>query len=309
MNEIIYCENLKKVYKSKSGAIEALKNITVKVFKGEFIGLIGPNGAGKTTFIKIITGLLLPTQYSKLTVMGFNPVDNDNEFKKKIGLVLDTSQLYFNLTAYENLEFFCRLYGMKNYREKIYDILKKVGLFDRRHQLVGEFSNGMKQRLNIARALVTNAELLILDEPTNGLDPVAVGEIHELLNEINSNGMTIIMTTHNMNEVEELCNRVILINNGEIVAEGSPNKLKESITPNIYKIMINEDLKLFKEKLEKIGVKKYIVRKEEGKNKVIIFEENEKVLELAKYEEFEKHSIKLEDVFLYYVERVGNGKY
>ncbi|MGL5718110.1 MAG: ABC transporter ATP-binding protein [Paraclostridium sp.] len=294
--------NLVNITRKFNNAV-ALDSVTFNIDKGDFIGLVGPNGAGKTTLIKILCGLLAPSSFDTMNVLGFNPNSNSNEFKQKIGLVLDSSQLYFNLTAYENLKYTCDLYGIRNSKSKIDKYLELVDLLPHKKKLVGAFSTGMKQRLNIARALITGAELLILDEPTSGLDPASALSIHNLLHNIKSSGVTIILCTHNMNEVDNLCDYVLFINKGKIVANDSPNKLKSKFSEYIYTFSTNEeDINNLRSELENNNISKYIIKKVQDNWEIVVFEKMN--IEEMKLENiiYSKKNINLEDIFIYIVQ-------
>lgn len=311
MSSIISCKSLYKTYNNKRKTFPALQDFNFNMTEGDFLGLIGPNGAGKTTFIKIITGLLAPSDCQVLEMFNQDISHNiSNNLKKNIGLVLNSGQLYGNLTAIENLNFFSKLYKIDHSVDVVHSTLKQVGLFERKNDLTRQFSTGMKQRLNIARALVTGAKLLILDEPTSGLDPVSARSIYELLNQINSQGVSILLCTHNMAEIEELCDKVFLINRGRNIIEGSVDDLKSSVSRRTLKIKLNDlndDINVLRKKLNDYGIRKFLIKKEKHVNKLIIFSENKELLPKLNLNDhdFEQHSTTLEDVFLYHAtERV-----
>ncbi len=196
---------------SKSfGRLEVLKGIDLEVHKGESFALLGKNGAGKTTLIKIIATLLKPDQ-GEIKISGIDCLEEPEKAREKIGMVSHHIYLYEELTALENLEFFGSIYGVD--KDKIIEILKEVDLYERRHSLVGTFSRGMKQRLSIARALLHDPELLILDEPTTGLD------IHFrewLLRKIDQLKATVILATHSLEEAK-ICTRFGVLHNGKLL--------------------------------------------------------------------------------------------
>ncbi len=219
--------------KGKKRVVEALKGISFSVKYGEIVGLLGPNGAGKTTTIKILATLLLPDEGEAL-VEGYDVVKEANEVRKRIGLMLTVEKgFYGKLTGRENLEYFAALYNIpKKIARKRIDILMhlleldKLGASDR---LFEEFSLGMKARLALARALLRDPPVLLLDEPTLGLDPPSARKIRSLVRELAKNGKAILYTTHNMFEAEIVCDRILLIDNGVIVAQGTPQELKDRI--------------------------------------------------------------------------------
>jgi len=238
----IEARNLRKIYRtrkrrglfrSEPEVVEALKGISFSVRYGEVVGLLGPNGAGKTTTIKIVSTLLLPDE-GEVYVEGFNVVSEASEVRRRIGLLLTVERgFYGRLTGWENLEYFGVLYGLSgrslearlDYLFKLLE-LDRLGGVDR---LFEEFSLGMKARLGLARALLKDPPILLLDEPTLGLDPPSAVKIRSLVKDLAKNGKAILYTTHNMFEAEMVCDRILLIDRGLIVAEGSPSDLKDRI--------------------------------------------------------------------------------
>ena len=203
--------------------LRALDGISFSVEPGEIFGFLGPNGAGKTTPIKILTGQLRPTS-GKAWVMGCDVVEERQELKPQIGVVFETQNIYERLTGQDNLAFFARLYGVNSSR--VNDVLLQVGLEDRAKERVKKYSNGMKQRLLIARALLHKPKVLFLDEPTRGLDPKVAREIRAFVSGLARQGVTVFLTTHYMEEADQLCNRVAILDSGRIVALDVPALLK-----------------------------------------------------------------------------------
>lgn len=235
-NCVIDVSDVKRSYKTEVGLIhkkkkevEALKGITFTVNKGEIFGLLGPNGAGKTTMIKILTTMLIPTS-GKVSVMGLDPVSEHMQLRPHINFILGGERnLYWRLSAYDNLAYFSDLYKVPRHEQKqrINDLLELVGLQDVANQKVETFSKGMKQRLQIARGLVNKPEILFLDEPSIGLDPVSARKLREILRQLNDSGTTILLTTHYMYEADELCDRIAFIDKGELIAIDTPQNLKK----------------------------------------------------------------------------------
>lgn len=220
MQSIIEVEHLEKLYKNK----QALKKINFQVRQGEIFGFLGPSGSGKTTTVKILTSQLLYTS-GRVKVLGIDPGrSRPSEFLSKIGVLTDNSGIYERLSVYDNLALFCRLYNVLERRIEV--VLEAVNLADDKHTLVGQLSKGMKQRVTLARTILHEPDILFLDEPTSALDPVNSGRIQETLREMNRKGTTIFLTTHNMQEAEELCDRVAFLNNGEISALDTPQALR-----------------------------------------------------------------------------------
>lgn len=203
--------------------LRAVDGISFEVDGGETFGFLGPNGAGKTTTIKMLTAQLEPTE-GKAWVAGYDIITQDSLLKKHIGVVFELPNVYKRLTGRENLSFFARLYGADPSRVEL--VLRRVGLSRRSDDQVDRYSKGMVQRLLIARALLPEPDVLFLDEPTTGLDPEAVQNMHGLIKELSGEGRTIFLTTHYMEEADNLCDRVAFIESGKIVALDTPWNLK-----------------------------------------------------------------------------------
>ena len=218
--------NLTKYY----GDLLAVDHANFEVYRGEFFGLLGPNGAGKTTTIRMLTGQTRPTS-GNAVVAAFDITRQPTRAKKCIGVVPEVSNLYDEMSAWDNLIFAAQLYGVpKNERDKrAKELLGLFGLYERRSDHVGNFSRGMKRRLTIAAALIHKPDILFLDEPTTGLDVQSARMIRNLVKELNESGVTIFLTTHYIEEADQLCQRVAIINKGKIVAVDDPEKLKAAI--------------------------------------------------------------------------------
>jgi ABC-2 type transport system ATP-binding protein len=197
--------------------------ISFDVEPGEIFGFLGPNGAGKTTTIKMLTGQLRPTS-GMAQVMGCDVVDERQTLKPQIGVVFDSQNLYERMSARDNLRFYARLYRVK--KARVEEVLTQVGMTDRAHEKMKNYSNGMKQRIVIARALLHEPEVLFLDEPTRGLDPNVARDIRSIVTKLANQGMTVFLTTHYMEEADQLSNRVAIIDQGRIVALDTPERLK-----------------------------------------------------------------------------------
>jgi len=234
---LIRVNNLIKKYGEKT----ALKGISFKVNQGEIFGFLGPNGAGKTTTIKILTGQLLFNS-GKASIYGKDVHRDKETIRPLIGVVPEETNLYERLTVKQNLEFFCRLYGCD--LNIIHEYLQMINLVNERDTRVRKLSKGMKQKVLLIRALLHQPEVLFLDEPTSGLDPSAANNIHSLLQDLNQKGMTIFLTSHNMEEVDRLCHRVAFLDCGSIVATGSPDELKLKYSSGQVKVLIKNDQSL-----------------------------------------------------------------
>jgi ABC-2 type transport system ATP-binding protein len=215
--------NLVKNYESNW----ALNGISFSINKGEFFGLLGPNGAGKTTAIGIISGIIAAND-GEVELNGINPKSNSNEFKKMIGVVPQEIALYERMSALENLMFWGSLYNLSksDLLNRANDLLNLFGLYDRRNDKIKDYSGGMKRRINIASALLHTPQVLFMDEPTVGIDPQSRNNIFEVIQKLHSEGMTIVYTTHYMEEAEKFCNRIAIIDCGNIKAQGTLSELR-----------------------------------------------------------------------------------
>ncbi len=213
----IHIENLKKKY----GNVEALRGIDLEISNGGIIGILGPNGAGKTTLVEIIEGLRMPTS-GKVSVLGMDPQKSFRQLKEKIGVQLQTTSLPQELTVREILKLFASFYKKARPVDEILHLVQLESKADARNRML---SGGQRQRLAIGLALINDPEIVILDEPTTGLDPVARRSLHSIIERFRNQGKTILLTTHYIEEAEKLCNRVIVINQGHIVADGTPFEL------------------------------------------------------------------------------------
>lgn len=221
----------KGLFQSEKRSVVALKDISLEVQEGEIFGLLGPNGAGKTTLIKILTTLLLPT-VGEAWVNGYHVVKDENKVRASVGCMLMGERgLYWKLTARENLEYFGALYHLppRQRREKAKEIIRLLNLIEIADRTVETYSSGQKMNLAFGKALINDAPLLILDEPTNTLDVPSASELRAIVRHLNAQGKTIIYTTHIMAEAETLCDRVAIIDHGELLALGSIEDLKASL--------------------------------------------------------------------------------
>src|SRR4051812_9413133 len=235
---VIEAENLVRTYRTSTGTIrrkakeiEAVRGVSFAIEPGELFGLLGPNGAGKTTTIKMLITLLIPTAGSG-RVLGLDVVKDAREVRKRIGYVFGGERgVYERLSGYDNLRYFAELYGVpaRSQRRRIEELLELVGLKGREHERAEGYSRGMKQRLHVARGLLHDPEVLFLDEPTIGLDPVGARELRATIASLTAAGKTVLLTTHYMFEADALCDRIAVITKGEIVAEGTPADLKRGV--------------------------------------------------------------------------------
>jgi len=236
MNSAISLENVTK----KLDGRDILKGISFTVEQGDIFGYLGPNGAGKTTTIRILLGLFEATT-GRLNIIGHDI--NLSETRKKIGFALSPDGLYENMTAEENLEFYARIYGVTETEKRISSLLQAVGLADRAKDKTGTYSKGMRQRLTLARAMVHNPEVLILDEPTSGVDPTGQMEIRQIMIDVaHKEKKTVLLSSHNLDEVQKICNRIALIDRGEIKLYGELESLRRQMGGNLIVIETAENI-------------------------------------------------------------------
>src|SRR5680860_442434 len=205
------------------GDVQAVRGISFEVQPGEILGFLGPNGAGKSTTIKMLIGQLTPKS-GVARILGRDVTRDDAEVQAQIGVCFEEKNLYLNMSAKENLEFFASLFGIKDL--EALEVLRRVGLSDRANDRVSSFSKGMRQRMMISRSFINKPNVLFLDEPTDGLDPVSSAAIRATIKEEAARGAAVLLTTHDMFEADELSDRVAFINDGTIVALDTPENLK-----------------------------------------------------------------------------------
>ena len=290
--EILKCENLYKKIRNK----EIIKGISFDIKEGEILGFIGPNGAGKTTTIKLILGL---QHFSKGKII-INGYDVQKDFEKaieRVGTIVENPDLYMYMSGYENLKLVANLYKDIN-KNRIDEVVKLVGLENRIKDKVSKYSLGMRQRLGIAQAILHKPNLLILDEPTNGLDPEGIKQIRELISSLaRKENMAIMISSHNLAEIENVCNKICIIQNGKIVEQSNIENLKKESSKSEYSIEI-DDLEKVKEIL-KLDIN-------EKNGKILISATREEIPEIIKklvdnnikIYSITENIISLEDAFL-----------
>jgi ABC-2 type transport system ATP-binding protein len=221
IENIIEIKELKKIY-NKTIAVD---NLNFKIQKGQIIGLLGPNGCGKSTTIGMMLGLIKPTSGSVI-IKNKNIENNRTNLLEKMNFISPYVELPKKLTVEENLKVYARLYDVKNLKEKIYNLMEKLNLIEFKSRKTGELSSGQKNRVSLAKALINDPEILLLDEPTASLDPDVSDYIRSFIEDFTSNkGSTILLASHNMNEVERLCHEVMMMKNGKIIDKGTSNDL------------------------------------------------------------------------------------
>ena len=264
----VECEGLGRVYRSRSllgqsRETVALQDLNLQIPKGTVFGLLGPNGAGKTTTVRILSTLLSPTS-GAARVLGYDVAREGGEVRKNIGLVLGGDRgFYGRLTGKENLRYFAALNHIRprDTNRIIDDALMEAGLADQQKTLVEQYSRGMRQRLHIARGLLTDPGILFMDEPTLGLDPLGAQELRQRIPALVSQGKTVLLTTHYMFEADSLCSKIAIINKGKLVALGTPTEIKQNFSSiSVIELTLNETWASLQEELSRIeGVKRTTV--------------------------------------------------
>ncbi|MHA1236973.1 MAG: ABC transporter ATP-binding protein [Candidatus Hodarchaeales archaeon] len=222
--KLIQIKNLSKFY--AKGSIKAVDDLSLNIRKGETFGLLGPNGAGKTTTIRLLNGLIKPTSGTAF-INGFNILTEPLKVKAICGLLAESPGIYEKLSAYEFLEFMGALYGLKgnDLKTRINDLLSFFDIIDRKNDLLEGFSTGMKQKVLLAVAIIHDPEVIFLDEPTAGLDPRAALAVKQLVKDLSSQGKTLLISSHRLPVVEELCDRIGIIHNGQLIAIGTVDEI------------------------------------------------------------------------------------
>ena len=218
MPAAIECRNLRKTY---DGKVEAVRGLSLEIQTGECFGLLGPNGAGKTTTIEILEGLLAPTS-GEVLILGHSWNENEREMREWLGISLQETRLSEKLSVRETIDLFASFYREPRSSE---EVLEQLELTEKADSWVGKLSGGQRQRLAVATALVCNPKILFLDEPTTGLDPQSRRQLWDIIRVFQRNGGTVLLTTHYMDEAERLCDRLAIVDHGQIIADGSPNEL------------------------------------------------------------------------------------
>ena len=309
-----------KNFTKKYGNFLAVENISFTVKDGEIVGLLGPNGAGKSTTMNAITGYIEQTE-GEIIVNGYDTIKKAKKAKREIGYMPEGVPLYDDLSIKEIVTYMAELrkVNRKERKQKVEDIIKKVGLLDMKNKLIKNLSRGQKQRVSLAGALIGDPKILILDEPTVGLDPKQITEIRSLIKDLGKNH-TVILSSHILSEVSQICDRVVIINNGKLVAEDTPENLENrTCNKNIIYITVEDsDDKTEKmtEKIKAIEKIKYIEELEDKTKKYEIIGSTEEDLRKTIFTEFAKEGITilemkkpeatLEDAFMKIIDEGGD---
>ncbi len=243
----IIVKNISKFY----GKQKALDDVSFEIKSGEIVGFLGPNGAGKSTMMKIITGFI-PANEGDVLVNNFSATDNSLEVRKVVGYLPENNPLYLDMYVKEYLSFVASLHlPKKEIKQRVRDIVQTTGLTVEQNKKIGALSKGYRQRTGLAQALIHNPDVLILDEPTTGLDPNQIVEIRNLIGQIGKE-KTVMLSTHIMQEVEAICDRIIIVDKGKIVADETPESIKDTKADKLATIIVEFDRKIQKELLKKI---------------------------------------------------------
>lgn len=292
------------------GARRAVNGLNFEAKQGEIIGFLGPNGAGKTTTMRILTGYMPPSSGTAL-VAGYDIVKESLEVRKRVGYLPETVPLYTEMTIFDYLKFMADLRHIPNAEDVIDETLEMVGLLDRSNGYIGNLSKGMRQRVGLAQALIHKPEVLILDEPTIGLDPAQIIEVRNVIREVGKE-RTVLLSTHILTEAQQMCDRILIINKGKIVAEDTPENLQTKLQGgNWAQLKVSGNLEALAKKISVLKGIEQVKVSEDG----LEFQYAEKDMrpEVARlvidsqYDLLEMHSIKLslEDIFL---QLTGNGE-
>ena len=290
--------------------IRAVDDINFEVKEGEIFGFLGPNGAGKTTTIRMMTGVLRPTK-GEIKLLGLNAWKNQIAVKQVTGNVPEMANVYFSFSGWENLMFIGEIYGISK-KERIIRaemLLKKFDLYEKRTLKAKKYSKGMKQRLLLCMALITNPKILFLDEPTSGLDVQSAKIIKQLIREYNEQGMTIFLTTHDMEVANELCDRIAIINHGKIISLDTPKNIRK-ITQDYQAIDLYFTDRLDTGELKNLNTIREVQEAQEGLH-IIVDDIHESICEIIDYikshnikiKHLSTHQPKLEEAFLKIIER------
>ncbi|RMG90311.1 MAG: ABC transporter ATP-binding protein [Chloroflexi bacterium] len=305
---MIEVENLTKRY----GLHVAVRNLSFIAQQGEIVGLLGPNGAGKTTTMRILTGFMPPTS-GRAVVAGYDVMEQSMSVRQHVGYLPERVPLYPDMTVEGYVSFWAKLRGVRKVRQQVDYVLERVQLSNRRKTLVRNLSKGLKQRLGLAQALVHNPPVVILDEPTIGIDPQQVIEVRHMVREL-GNDHTVLFSTHILSEAEQVCDRVVIINHGQIVAQGKPADLRKQLQPetHIYVHIDGADEIVIKNILSQISSITAIEKQGEGwairshRDTDIRPQLVEQVLAAGyKILELRPVAMTLEDIFLDIMERTG----
>lgn len=291
MKTILKCSKLNKYIKDK----HIIKDLNLELEEGDILGFIGPNGAGKTTTMKLILGLQ-KTDSGTIEINGYNIKDNFKQAISKVGAIIEYPDLYSYLTGYQNLKLIMNMY--KDIEEEyVQKLIKMVGLENRINDKISTYSLGMLERLAIAASLINKPNILILDEPTNGLDPEGIRDLRILLKKLSKeDNIAILISSHNLSELDNLCNKICIIQNGTIIENKTNKELKKEINNNIiFKVSSTKKIPKILKEAKILSSEKFIISLQDNKIPELI---NKLIKENIKIYRIEEQNVSLEDVFL-----------
>jgi ABC-2 type transport system ATP-binding protein len=295
----------------------AVDNVSFKINKGEIVGILGPNGAGKTTTIRLLTSIFKLEGKAKIEIFDKNLTENPNKYKMNFGIVPEISNAFSDFTVWQNLNFSGRIYGIskEDIEIRAKKLLNQFDLIEKRHSKTKTLSKGLKQRLNFCLALLHEPPILILDEPTSGLDPISAKMMRTYILKLKKEGKTILITTHDLREAQTICDRILIMNRGKIIADESPNYLRErfkSTDSIIFKIdgVLSDDLK---------NKMKDIFKNLKEKNDYYVFSSDNALKDITKLNKYaEENNLKisdlkieetsLEEVFIHLINKDSRGE-
>jgi ABC-2 type transport system ATP-binding protein len=296
----------------KFGDLVAVNNITFEIHEGEIVGILGPNGAGKTTTIRLITGVFQLEDKSTVMIYSQDFTSSKKELKKLFGIVPEVSNAYSDFTVWQNLSFSGRIYGLSKaeIRERVNDLLERFELIDKLHAKTKTLSKGLKQRLNLCLALLHEPSVLILDEPTSGLDPFSVNIVRKQILQFRDEGKTILITTHNMQEAQQICDRILIMNRGNIIADENPDTLRKNFKQSST-ILFQSENKLSNELKDKLKAEFVLKEEKNGYFQLVSRDPLEDISKLnsflksnnVKLKDFKLLETTLEEVFIHLIEK------
>ncbi|MHA1472163.1 MAG: ABC transporter ATP-binding protein [Promethearchaeota archaeon] len=295
----------------------AVDNVSFKINKGEIVGILGPNGAGKTTTIRLLTGIFKLDDQARIEIFEKDIIENPNKYKINFGIVPEISNAFSDYTVWQNLNFSGGIYGIskEDIEIRAKKLLKQFDLLEKRHSKTKTLSKGLKQRLNFCLALLHEPPILILDEPTSGLDPISAKMMRAYILQLKKEGKTILITTHDLREAQTICDRILIMNRGKIIADESPNNLRErfkSTDSIIFKIdgVLSDDLK---------NMMKKMFKNLKEKNNYLVFSSYNTLKDITELNKFsEENNLKisdlkieetsLEEVFIHLINKDSKGE-
>ncbi|MGV9173077.1 MAG: ABC transporter ATP-binding protein [Promethearchaeia archaeon] len=293
-----------------------MDDLSFKIYEGEIVGILGPNGAGKTTTFRLITGIFQLNESAAVRVYSKDLTQSPKELKKKFGIVPEVSNAYSDYTVWQNLYFSGTIYGLskKEIKERANNLLERFEIMEKINAKMRTLSKGLKQRVNLCLALLHDPSILILDEPTSGLDPFSVSIVRNQIRDLKNEGKTILITTHNMQEAEQICDRILVMNRGKIIADEDPDNLRKNFKPSSTLILKIQG-GISQEQQKELNSLFLVSKKKDNKIHIITDKPLEDIAKLNKFKN--KHNISfqdfglketsLEEVFIHLIKTDSNG--